>query len=556
MGRIRAKEKSQRGQSERGRKHSHCVILPATLDTNADDLQKVEKCWFVQTSAVSDLTVTVEEYTFHLHKLEMVSRSRYLNRLVFQRRSTAEANSSVLINIENLPGGYKIFQLIVRFCYGLPVDLTAENTAPLYCAAHFLEMTEDLQPENLICKAKAFLSFIIFSSWKDSIQILKSCEDISLWAEELGILKQCSDSLAWKACIDPELIARNGGEESTEKSKNKEGGNGQVIEDSWWFEDVSSLRIDHFVQVMNTAKARGMKPRLVGSCIAYWTSKWLQKTKLKTNCEFTVQRDTFISLIKVLPDGKNSICCNYLLHLLKVGLVLKIDSDLTRHLERRVAKMLERISARDLIIDNYKQNGANYDVGLVIRVVEAYLTYISRNPTSRIDLVGKLLDDYLALVARDDYLSVESFQFLAEALPENARICNDKLYRAVDMYLKAHPTLTEEERGTVCRAMEFHKLSQEARNHAIKNDRLPLNITTRLILWEQVNISKSMLSNNLNYRRSRDFDSVRKVSDKRWFEAHQELQTMKTKVEKLKLQVSNLQVCSLKLQNQLKVGLR
>jgi hypothetical protein len=50
--------------------------------------------------------------------------------------------------------------------------------------------------------------------------------------------------------------------------------------------------------------------------------------------------------------------------------------------------------------------------------------------------VAKLLDSYLAEVARDSKLPLAKFQSLAEALPEGSRLCDDGLYRAVDTYLK------------------------------------------------------------------------------------------------------------------------
>lgn len=50
--------------------------------------------------------------------------------------------------------------------------------------------------------------------------------------------------------------------------------------------------------------------------------------------------------------------------------------------------------------------------------------------------VAKLLDSYLAEVARDSKLPLSKFQFLAEALPQGSRLCDDGLYRAVDTYLK------------------------------------------------------------------------------------------------------------------------
>ncbi|KAF9605497.1 hypothetical protein IFM89_017516 [Coptis chinensis] len=556
-----------------GRRRNHCVIVPAKVGRISNALERREHTWFVRTNDVSDLTVIVGEDSFHLHKVHlhapsfqipMLSKSGYLNKLVFNRMNNEAADSSISMHIDNLPGGCQIFQLVVKFCYGVAVDLTATNVAPLYCAAYFLEMTEDFGHGNLISKAQAFLSFIIFSSWRDTFNIFTSCEDVSFWAQELGIVKQCSESIAWKACLDPQAIGRVVNDDelcfkiltNNNNSKNKDGGASEIVEECWWFKDVSVLRIDHFVEAICAIKTKGATPRLVGNCIAYWTSKWLQKFKLHSDSR-EAHRDTIESLIRVLPNEKNSVCCNFLLHLLKAGWMLNIDHELTTELEKRVAMMLECCCAGDLIVKNYRENDTVYDVSLVIRVVQAYATHFTRDLTSGMRLAATVVDDYLALVARDDMLSVKAFQLLVEALPADARHCNDKLYRAIDMYLKAHPKLTEEDRRIVSRAMEYHKLSKEAREHAMKNDRLPLNIVARLTLSEQVNATKSILSNNLKYRRSESEETVRAtrgIDNSRWFKYHKKLQMMKAEVEKMKLQVCSLQVCKVELQRQMRIA--
>ncbi|CAD6250613.1 unnamed protein product [Miscanthus lutarioriparius] len=61
-------------------------------------------------------------------------------------------------------------------------------------------MTEDLEEGNLIFKTEAFLSYVVLSSWRDSIVVLKTCEGLSPWAENLQIVRRCSESIAWKAC--------------------------------------------------------------------------------------------------------------------------------------------------------------------------------------------------------------------------------------------------------------------------------------------------------------------------------------------------------------------
>lgn len=80
-----------------------------------------------------------------------------------------------------------------------------------------------------------------------------------------------------------------------------------------------------------------------------------------------------------------------------------------------------------------------HDIDAVQRIVEYFLMYeqqqTHQNKSSKLN-VSKLLDCYLAEIARDPNLSITKFHVLAEALPENARTCHDGLYRAIDTYLK------------------------------------------------------------------------------------------------------------------------
>lgn len=50
--------------------------------------------------------------------------------------------------------------------------------------------------------------------------------------------------------------------------------------------------------------------------------------------------------------------------------------------------------------------------------------------------VAKLVDGYLAEVARDPNLPLSKFVNLAERVPSDSRPVHDGLYRAIDMYLK------------------------------------------------------------------------------------------------------------------------
>lgn len=372
----------------------------------------------------------------------MVSRSEYLNRLVFQRRSNRGSAGDILsIQIENLPGGTKTFELVVKFCYGWKIEITASNVAPLYCAAHFLEMSDDLEKGNLISKTEAFLSFLMLSSWKDTFRILKCSEPISSWAKELHIVKRCSEAIAWKACTNPKSFSFDYEYAEARNTNNSEHEN-RV--DTWWFKDVSFLRIDHFIEVIQSIKRRGMKSEVIGQCIAHWTTKWFshftlgQEKVTPKHITHQLHRVTTECLIRILPTEENSVTCNFLLHLLKAGMMLKINPELLNVLERRLAFMLEQCRVPDLLVKNRGDNDSTYDVAVVLRVLQFYVSCMSTNPTAKLHTVGRLADGYLTQVARDENLTVESFQSLIEALPQNARYCDDNLYRAIDMYLKVY----------------------------------------------------------------------------------------------------------------------
>ena len=216
----------------------------------------------------------------------MISRSGRMSRAIYETASSSsdpagDTASAVVVELDDVPGGADSFELAARFCYGMAVDLTAGNISGLRCAAEYLEMTEDLEEGNLIFKTEAFLSYVVLSSWRDSIVVLKTCEGLSPWAENLQIVRRCSESIAWKACANPRGVRwaytgatgggggrppragggvasprwnLGGGGDSKESSPGRQAA---VPPPDWWFEDVSVLRIDHFVRVVTAIKVKG-----------------------------------------------------------------------------------------------------------------------------------------------------------------------------------------------------------------------------------------------------------------------------------------------------------
>ncbi|CAI0440191.1 unnamed protein product [Linum tenue] len=445
-----------------------------------------------------------------------------MNRLIYESREAAEVNKVVL---DDLPGGPDAFELAAKFCYGIAVDLTASNISGLRCAAEYMEMTEDLEEGNLIFKTEAFLSYVVLSSWRDSIVVLKNCEKLSPWAENLQIVRRCSESIAWKACanpkgirwaytgkVPPKVSSPKWTDSSSSPSRNQ-----QPVPPDWWFEDVSILRTDHFVRVITAIKVKGMRFELIGAAIMHYATKWLPGM-IKDGGgihESKDQRMIVESLISIIPPQKDSVSCSFLLKLLRMANMLRVAPALVTELEKRVGMQFEQATLADLLIPSYNNNNNVRGVDLVQRLLEHFLvqeqTAESSSPSrqsfsekrgggnnhpSAKMRVARLVDSYLTEVARDRNLSLTKFQVLAEALPESARTCDDGLYRAIDSYLKAHPTLSEHERKRLCRVMDCQKLSIDACMHAAQNERLPLRIVVQVLFSEQVKISNAIAHNN------------------------------------------------------------
>ncbi|CAL0309492.1 unnamed protein product [Lupinus luteus] len=550
--------------SEAGQEYGAGVLSSSKNSVRTEGFVQRGLSWYVATDIPSDFLVQIGQANFHMHKYPLLSRSGKLNRIINESRDPDLNN----ILMDDIPGGPEAFELAAKFCYGVAVDLTAGNISGLRCASEYLEMTEDLEEGNLLFKTEAFLSYVVLSSWRDSIVVLKSCEKLSPWAENLQIVRRCSESIAWKACANPKGVkwsytGRTANVSSPKWNNNVKDSSpsriNQQVPNDWWFEDVSILRIDHFVRVITAIKVKGMRFELVGAAIMHYATKWLPgllsdttiiqgdetskcsnsifnsssssitsgSTSWKGGFDMIVagtkdenssvqakeQRMIIESLISIIPPQKDSVSCSFLLRLLRMANMLKVSAALVTELEKRVGMQFEQATLSDLLIPSYDKSETMYDVDLLQRLLEHFLVQEqtespspSRKSFSENNMggsnvnakarVARIVDSYLTEVSRDRNLSMTKFQVLAEALPESARTCDDGLYRAIDSYLKAHATLSEHERKRLCRVMDCQKLSIDACMHAAQNERLPLRVVVQVLFSEQVKISNALASNS------------------------------------------------------------
>ncbi|GJT82056.1 root phototropism protein 2 [Tanacetum coccineum] len=169
------------------------------------------------------------------------------------------------------------------------------------------------------------------------------------------------------------------------------------------------------------------------------------------------------------------------------AIFLENDDLCKKQLEKRITAMLEHVTVDDLLVLSYTFDGESlFDLESVRRIISGFVEKeksvsvfnggdFKEVSSTAMLRVAKTVDAYLGEIATCNELSISKFNGVANLVPKNARKFDDDLYRAIDIFLKAHPNLAEIDREKDCSAMDPFKLSYEARVHASQNKRLPTN---------------------------------------------------------------------------------
>ncbi|KAK4790752.1 hypothetical protein SAY86_018056 [Trapa natans] len=318
---------------------------------------------------------------------------------------------------------------------------------------------------------------------------------------------------------------------------------------NWWAEDLAELGIDLYWRTMAAVKSGGRVPsNLIGDALKVYASRWLpsicitrRRCSDDSNYDDSDSHDDVSSkhrlllesIISLLPVEKGAVSCGFLLKLLKAANILNVSSSWRTEITRRVALQLEDATTSDLLIPNSTgMNNSNsstttYDVDMVMSILEQFMVQGQSPPTTpprsklgferrrrsrsaeNINVefqesrrsssashssklkVAKIIDGYLQEIARDVNLPLPKFVEVAEAVPDFARLDHDDLYRAIDIYLKAHRDLSKTDRKRLCRILNCKKLSMEVCVHAAQNELLPLRVVVQVLFFEQARAATS-----------------------------------------------------------------
>uniref|UniRef100_A0A0E0KA96 NPH3 domain-containing protein n=1 Tax=Oryza punctata TaxID=4537 RepID=A0A0E0KA96_ORYPU len=482
--------------------------LGSSPDTFQDDGNEVS---IVATELVSDVTVRIGTTRFYLHKFPLLSKCAR-----FQKMIPTTGDENIEIHIHDIPGGAKAFEICAKFCYGMIVTLNAYNVIAARCAAEYLEMHETVDKGNLIYKVDVFLGSSIFRSWKDSIIVLGTTKAHLPWSEDLKLVSHCIDSIASKASTDTSKVewsySYNRKKLPTENGLDLEW-NGvkkqQFVPHDWWVEDLADLDIDSYKQVITAIKTKGMVPKdVIGEAIKAYTYKKLPSlSKVSMVHGDAKVRAMLVTITCLLPSEKGSVSCSFLLKLLKATNLLKCGELCRKELMKRIGRQLDEASVSDLLIPTVDGETTVYDIDMILSIVEEFVRQDSKNaqkhnggevdghvqaPSASTIKVAKVVDGYLAEVAKDPNTPILKFIHLAETMSVHSRPVHDGLYRAIDMYLKEHPSMGKSDKKKLCSLMDCKKLSPDACAHAVQNERLPLRTVVQVLYHEQTRASAAV----------------------------------------------------------------
>ncbi|ERN06330.1 BTB/POZ domain-containing protein At1g03010 [Amborella trichopoda] len=490
------------------------IVLKRSIRWAPSTMQKTSD-WLL-TDVPSDLTVEVGSKNFSLHKFPLASQSGRIRKLLAQPKDVKITK----INLSDIPGGPEAFEHAAKFCYGVSLEITASNVAMLRCAADYLEMTEEYGQGSLESRTERHLNEIVIPSIPLSVTVLHRCETLIPSAEETKIICRCINAIASNACKEQlssglSKLEHSGSTKATSETQLGFGPN----QPDWWGKSLIVLNMDLFQRVLGAMKSKGLKQDIISRILMHYahssllnlTASYKSKGRFSEG-ELQKQRLLVEAIVCLLPtpSKRSTVPLGFLSGLLKTCLAVDASPSSREELERRIGMQLDQAILDDLLIPIKSKDDKTplFDTDAVHRMFMYFLQLVdedregermhdgSESPGSTEQntnlKVSKLMDNYLTEVAGDPNVSPCKFIPLAELLPDHVRLVYDGLYRAIDIFLKVHPSIKESERYKLCKNIDCQKLSPEACSHAAQNERLPVQMAVQILYFEQLRLRNEM----------------------------------------------------------------
>ncbi|KAJ8554511.1 hypothetical protein K7X08_025189 [Anisodus acutangulus] len=476
--------------------------------------------WSHETGLPVIVRVRIADKTFNLHKHPLFSKSGYF------RRELNESNEVELP--ENFPGGAETFEMMALFLYGSSTLVDPFNVAALRCAAEFLEMTEEYCCGNLCECFDIYLNQVVLQSWDDTLIVLQKCQLLLPLAEELLIVSRCIESLAFMACmeiLDPErrrdhpVVTLEALASQPWSSETVKG----ILNQDLWIKDLIALSFPLFKRIISSLRRQGMKEKYISPIILFYANKWVLSRKIhqywqNNDAENDDDDDNdtkekvseiLQGILDLLPMGERAskvIPVGFYFSLLSRSVQLGITSESREKLQDQIASLLYLARVEDFLLP---ENSNEYSISSFIElsimksIFSKYVSFsmeLTHTPSPRNYIVAELWDVYLTKIATDPQWSSKRFLELIETVPLSSRQTHDHLYRALSTFLMAHPDMSQEEKGLVCKYLNCQKLSQEMCIEAVQNELMPLRLIVQALFVQQLNTQQAFKECSYSFR--------------------------------------------------------
>ncbi|XP_015895723.2 BTB/POZ domain-containing protein At3g19850 [Ziziphus jujuba] len=465
-------------------------------------------------SYICDLEIHINgEETFFLNEKVLTAYSERLKKIIKQEKRRTQMRNSC-IEIHDFPGGACGFELISRFCYNNGgITTTVSNVSLLYCSAVFLGMTEKVSTQNLLKQTESFLEGLFYWSWKDIIVCLKSCESLFSYADSFGLLEKLICALLAKIAQNSDLGLIAASSSSSSSSPDTPSGfrlfspSSKTTSEStklsssskaWWFDDLASLPpqiIEKIIQSLGAFGTDNNSLILTRFLLHYLKLAIHRRVHSRTQPGVFSSKCAFLGLAEtavngVISAGKRAFSCRALFWVLRILSGFGLSKEGRLGLERLIGELLDEATLDDLMVSGHDRGV--YDVNLVIRLIKVFVNNDGVS-VQKLKKVGKLVDKYLGEISPDQNLKTTKFLGVAESLPDSARNSYDGVYRAIDIYLEAHPALPFDERSKLCRCLNYKKLSLEVCKELAKNPKIPPRVAIQALISQQSKVPKNEL---------------------------------------------------------------
>ncbi|XP_058197795.1 BTB/POZ domain-containing protein At3g22104-like [Rhododendron vialii] len=418
-----------------------------------------------------DLQVDVNgEEIFYVDKRILVSFSGRLSKLFGKAACTT---SPLRVIFHDFPGGAKGFELVVRFCYNNGrIDMTPYNIILLHCAANFMEMKGgSSRLPDLIDQMEKYFKGIHRWTWSELVLCLKQCQDLSAVPSSSTLLQKFLNMFVAKLVFlnVASPCASTSDKSSSQFSSDISGDSikSYSSQATWWFEDLKFLNINWFEKVVHEMMSKEFDHPTICSFIFYYQrSNFLGASPATEKGKII---ETVINLLFSLD--KSSISSRGLFCLFSLAVFSKVSKSCKMKLEAMVGSKLDEAKIDNLLIPSPRGKKYMYDVNLILRLLKSFLLE-NQFSTGRLDKVACLMELYLAEVSADPYLKPSKFMALATSLPDFSRGSQNRIYLAIDMYLKVHSGLCQEEKMKVWSILKCEKHSAESLIDLAKNYKL------------------------------------------------------------------------------------